>query len=73
MAIVKYEVCDRCGEKVSYHSRRLAKVHRTKLTWIICGCVNEDEYQLCGDCSEKLETFLYNRESKNNLKTEEIK
>jgi len=61
MAKVEYEVCDRCGVKINYHSRHLAKVCRTKIKWIICGITQEYNYQLCEECSDKLDDFLYKK------------
>lgn len=59
MAIVKYEVCDRCGERINNHSRHLAKVNRVKIKWVVCGITQEYSYELCGECSDELDTFIY--------------
>lgn len=63
MATIEYEVCDRCKEKIDYHSRKLATVHRAKINWIFCGIVNEYKYQLCKNCSEELDVFLSSKVS----------
>jgi uncharacterized CHY-type Zn-finger protein len=58
MAVVTYEVCDRCSEKVNYHSGRKARVRTAKIKWIVCGMVIESEKILCDKCYHALEEFL---------------
>lgn len=64
MATVEFKVCDRCGKKISEHSRLRAKVsYRTyKIRWLIGGLTSEHIRELCGECSDKLDAFLYGKE-----------
>jgi hypothetical protein len=65
MATVEYKICDRCGKKISEHSRRLAKVSSSKtfrFLWIITGVTHTGSKELCGECSDKLDAFLYGKE-----------
>lgn len=66
---VKYEICDRCGQKINKRSRLLAKVRRIKINWTLCGCVDENEYQLCKVCSEDLDKWLYAKRDGRNAGT----
>jgi len=59
MATVNYEVCDRCGNKINYHSRLLARIHTVKIKWIVCGEMMDSEKQLCKECSKELDKWLY--------------
>jgi uncharacterized CHY-type Zn-finger protein len=56
---VEYEVCDRCGKEINYHSKLLARVNKVKIKWIICGEVMETERRFCKDCTEELDRWLY--------------
>lgn len=67
MAIVHYRTCDRCGERISDRSRLLARVKRKRMPnikWVLCGIVSDRTTELCGDCSESLDEFLYPRTKK---------
>lgn len=61
MATINYKVCDRCHERINYHSGLLAKVQTyrpIKIAWIVCGVVSNAERELCGKCADELEEFL---------------
>ena len=67
MAKVSYEVCDRCGKEINYHSRLLARVIKVKISWIVCGEIIDSEKRLCKECSAELDKWLY-RQTTNNKK-----
>lgn len=59
MATVEYKVCDRCGEKINWRSRLKAIVEPRKVQWVLFGYVTESTFELCGNCSDRLDAFLY--------------
>lgn len=58
MAEVRYKVCDRCGAKISQHSKKLVKLRRVKMVFNICGWMHEYEHELCGPCTEGLDYYM---------------
>lgn len=61
MATINYKFCDRCQEKINYHSRLRAFVQMPrdiKILWIVCGVSMDQQKELCGKCAEELEKFL---------------
>ena len=62
MAKVEYNTCDRCKQKISYHTRRGAKVKYPRVVhiiWRFCQWVDTNSMELCNDCAEGLHDYLY--------------
>lgn len=69
MAAVNYKVCDKCGKQIVYigWTAKIKNVFKKGKTVKILQLLNgnpdgysysEREYELCADCTKKLEQFL---------------
>ena len=61
MAYKTTETCDRCKEEMKWSLFPKGRLYRRKLTWILGHNpydYSDRYYDLCFDCSQKLEKFM---------------